>query len=73
MILFYSFFVDINESVVESAALSLVDGQLWDLHRPITVAGDGEDHECTIEFLRFTDKDPYQVRRKFALVGVKAM
>lgn len=40
------------------SALALVDGELWDLHRPLV-------SDCSLELLHFHDEDPFHVNRAF--------
>jgi len=48
--------LDINESVVQHSALALVNGQPWDMHRPLT-------EDCSLKFLFYTDADPTLVNK----------
>ncbi|VDO94191.1 unnamed protein product, partial [Soboliphyme baturini] len=48
----------INEQFMISAALALVDGKLWDMHRPLV-------SDCSLKFLYFTDENPYFVNRAY--------
>ena len=52
-----SFFVDISQHVIETSALALVNGQLWDMHRPL-------EGDCELQFLNFHMRDPYQVTQQ---------
>jgi len=45
--------------VSDHAILAEVDGQLWDMHRPLT-----SDVEC-LKFLHFKESDPYYVNKAF--------
>lgn len=38
------------------AALALVNGEVWDMHRPL-------ESDCSLEFLRFRDSEPAQLNR----------
>jgi len=44
--------------LLERSALALVDGELWDMNRPLT-------EDCTVELLHFHMKDPFHVNRAF--------
>lgn len=52
------FFVDLGESHCQRSALALIDGNPWDMHRPIK-------HSCTLELLHFNIEDPYMVNKAF--------
>ena len=49
---------DLSEAVLQRAALAEVDGQPWDMHRPISA------ESCTLRYLYFRDPDPFVVRRR---------
>lgn len=53
--IFY-FLLDLNEWHCKRAVLALVDGQLWDMYKPLT-------HSCEIQFLTFKDEDPEEVNQ----------
>eukprot|EP00094_Tigriopus_californicus_P011028 TCALIF_10639-PA protein Name:"Similar to mRpL39 39S ribosomal protein L39, mitochondrial (Drosophila melanogaster)" AED:0.10 eAED:0.10 QI:29/0.8/1/1/0.6/0.66/6/84/336 len=46
------------EYLVDRSALALVNGKLWDMHRPL-------EEDCTIELMHFRQDDPFQVNRAF--------
>jgi len=48
----------IGEMLMDRSALALVNGQLWDMHRPL-------EEDCTINLLHFHQKDPFHVNRAF--------
>ncbi|XP_076438446.1 large ribosomal subunit protein mL39-like [Babylonia areolata] len=48
----------IDELLTTRSALALVDGQPWDMHRPLT-------HSCQLELLHFHDLDPTIVNEAF--------
>eukprot|EP00088_Acartia_fossae_P028070 TRINITY_DN28846_c0_g1_i1.p1 TRINITY_DN28846_c0_g1~~TRINITY_DN28846_c0_g1_i1.p1 ORF type:complete len:349 (-),score=79.70 TRINITY_DN28846_c0_g1_i1:117-1163(-) len=48
----------IGEMLMERSALALVNGQLWDMHRPL-------EEDCTVKLLHFHDQDPFHVNRAF--------
>lgn len=49
--------LDLGELMTERSIVAEVDGQVWDMHRPL------EDN-CTLRLLnmKMKDEDPYQVR-----------
>ncbi len=47
-----------SAAVVDRSALALVDGKLWDMHRPL-------ESDCTVELLHFHLDDPYHVNKAF--------
>lgn len=47
-----------SESHVDRSALALVNGQLWDMERPL-------EEDCTVQLLHFNDEDPFHVNRAF--------
>ncbi|CAL4060314.1 unnamed protein product, partial [Meganyctiphanes norvegica] len=49
---------DINSTVMERSVLAEVNGQLWDMHRPL-------EEECTLKFLHFRQPDPHYVNKAF--------
>jgi len=54
----YNCALHISEHVARSAALALVDGKAWDMHRPL-------NGNCQLKFLYFTDPDPSLVNRAY--------
>jgi len=48
----------ISEMLVDRSALALVNGQLWDMNRPL-------EEDCSIKLLHFHQKDPFHVNRAF--------
>jgi len=46
------------EMLVERSALAMVNGQLWDMNRPL-------EEDCTIQLLHFHMDDPFHVNRAF--------
>lgn len=48
----------ISEVVVDRSALALVNGKVWDMHRPL-------EEECSVELLHFHQDDPFHVNRTF--------
>ncbi|XP_050415778.1 39S ribosomal protein L39, mitochondrial [Patella vulgata] len=48
----------IQELLVNRSALALVNGEPWDMHRPLK-------EDCSIEFLHFLDEDPRIVNKAF--------
>ena len=54
----FVFFSDISEVVVDRSALALVNGKVWDMHRPL-------EEECSVELLHFHQDDPFHVNRTF--------
>merc|ERR1719228_156720 len=46
------------EMLTERSALALVDGQIWDMHRPL-------EDDCKVELLHFHCEDPFHVNRAF--------
>ena len=51
-------FLDISEVLLDRSALAMVNGTLWDMHRPL-------EEESVIELLHFHDDDPFHVNRAF--------
>ena len=49
-------FSDMSETHVDRSALALVNGQLWDMERPL-------EEDCTVQLLHFNDEDPFHVNR----------
>ncbi|XP_070607867.1 large ribosomal subunit protein mL39 isoform X2 [Erythrolamprus reginae] len=54
----YSCAMHLSEWYCNRAALALVDGQLWDMYRPLT-------HSCEIQFLTFKDEDAEEVNKAY--------
>uniref|UniRef100_W5MXL4 Large ribosomal subunit protein mL39 n=1 Tax=Lepisosteus oculatus TaxID=7918 RepID=W5MXL4_LEPOC len=54
----YSCARHLTEWHVSTAALALVDGQPWPLHRPLT-------QSCTLSLLSFKDQDPQEVNQAY--------
>lgn len=48
----------IQELLMTRSALALVDGQPWDMHRPLT-------HSCELQFMHFQDVDPTLANEAF--------
>ena len=48
----------LTEMLMERSALAMVNGQLWDMHRPL-------EEDCTVELLHFHTDDPFHVNRAF--------
>eukprot|EP00095_Tigriopus_kingsejongensis_P006274 maker-scaffold990_size72856-snap-gene-0.22 protein:Tk06274 transcript:maker-scaffold990_size72856-snap-gene-0.22-mRNA-1 annotation:"mitochondrial 39s ribosomal protein l39" len=46
------------EYLMERSALALVNGKIWDMHRPL-------EEDCTVELMHFRQDDPFQVNRAF--------
>lgn len=51
-----SLYVDMKSNIKTLAALALVNGEVWDMHRPL-------ESDCSLEFLRFRDSEPAQLNR----------
>ncbi|XP_037077996.1 39S ribosomal protein L39, mitochondrial-like [Pollicipes pollicipes] len=49
----------LSDEVVGRAALAEVNGELWDMHRPITA------ESCTLKYLYFTDANPFHANKAF--------
>lgn len=47
-----------NKMIMERSVLAEVNGQVWDMHRPL------EDN-CTLRFLHFRQSDPYYANKAF--------
>lgn len=47
---------DLSEWHCKKSILALVDGQVWDMYRPLTKS-------CEIQFLTFKDDDPEEVNK----------
>ena len=43
---------------MDRSALALVNGKVWDMHRPL-------EEECSVELLHFHQEDPFHVNRTF--------
>jgi len=48
----------IREFLCDRSALALVNGQLWDMHRPL-------EEDCTVELLHFQCDEPFHLNRAF--------
>lgn len=48
----------LSEMLIDRSALALVNGQLWDMHRPL-------EEDCTIELAHFHMEDPFHLNRVF--------
>ena len=44
--------------LVDRSALAVVNGELWDMHRPL-------EEDCTVELIHFHSDDPFHVNRAF--------
>ena len=63
-------FPDLSEMLMDRSALAMVNGQLWDMHRPIgsEVLEDrpsADDADVQLELLHFHQEDPFHVNRAF--------
>jgi len=47
-----------QELLMQRSVLALVDGEPWDMHRPLL-------HDCTLSFLHFKDANPRHVNQAF--------
>lgn len=45
-----------TEHIGNQAVLALVNGKLWDMHRPLM-------EDCQLSFLHFRDEDPRMVNK----------
>ncbi|XP_032075959.1 39S ribosomal protein L39, mitochondrial [Thamnophis elegans] len=54
----YSCAMHLSEWYFKRSVLALVDGQLWDMYRPLT-------HSCEIQFLTFKDEDAEEVNKAY--------
>uniref|UniRef100_A0A8C5SWV6 Large ribosomal subunit protein mL39 n=1 Tax=Laticauda laticaudata TaxID=8630 RepID=A0A8C5SWV6_LATLA len=54
----YSCAMHLSEWYTKRSVLALVDGQLWDMYRPLT-------HSCEIQFLTFKDEDAEEVNKAY--------
>ncbi|XP_020645286.3 large ribosomal subunit protein mL39 [Pogona vitticeps] len=54
----YSCAMHLSELHCKKSVLALVDGQLWDMYKPLT-------HSCEIQFLTFKDEDPEEVNQAY--------
>lgn len=55
-VILFSFFLDLSEWHCRKSVLALVDGEVWDMYRPLTKS-------CEIQFLTFKDEDPEEVNK----------
>ena len=51
-------FADLSEMLLDRSALAQVNGQIWDMERPL-------EEDCTVELLHFHMDDPFHVNRAF--------
>lgn len=49
-------FLDLSEWHCKKSVLALVDGEVWDMYRPLTKS-------CEIQFLTFKDENPEEVNK----------
>lgn len=49
----------LSDAILQKAALAEVDGQPWDMHRPLTA------ESCSLRYLYFRDADPFSVNKAF--------
>ncbi|KAM4045286.1 large ribosomal subunit protein mL39 [Anomaloglossus baeobatrachus] len=49
---------DLSEWYCAKSVLALVDGELWDMYKPLTKS-------CSIQFLTFKDEDPEEVNKAY--------
>ncbi|XP_068126679.1 large ribosomal subunit protein mL39 isoform X2 [Hyperolius riggenbachi] len=54
----YNCAMHLNEWYCERSVLALVDGEPWDIYRPLTKS-------CNIQFLTFKDEDPEEVNKAY--------
>ncbi|XP_044298296.1 39S ribosomal protein L39, mitochondrial isoform X2 [Varanus komodoensis] len=54
----YSCAMHLSEWHCKRSVLALVDGQYWDMYKPLT-------HSCEIQFLTFKDEDPDEVNKAY--------
>ncbi|KAH9494595.1 54S ribosomal protein L39, mitochondrial [Bulinus truncatus] len=54
----YNCAMHMQELLMNRSALALVNGELWDMHRPL-------ETDCELEFLHFEDEDPRTVNNAF--------
>ena len=52
----FSLSLDLSEWHCKKSVLALVDGEVWDMYRPLTKS-------CEIQFLTFKDEDPEEVNK----------
>lgn len=52
----YNCAMHMKSNIKTLAALALVNGEVWDMHRPL-------ESDCSLEFLRFRDSEPAQLNR----------
>ena len=50
-LLFFITYADISELLCNRSALALVNGEPWDMHRPL-------EADCELKFLHFKDENP---------------
>lgn len=54
----YNCALHMTEHIMNQAVLALVNGELWDMHRPLM-------EDCELSFLHFRDEDPRTVNKAF--------
>ncbi|XP_069801318.1 large ribosomal subunit protein mL39 [Dendropsophus ebraccatus] len=54
----YNCAMHLSEWYCTKSVLALVDGELWDMYKPLTKS-------CTIQFLTFKDEDPEEVNKAY--------
>jgi hypothetical protein len=56
--------IDLGEIATERTLVAEVNGQLWDMHRPL-------EDSCALRLLhtKMKDEDPYQVCNNLRLIG----
>lgn len=52
----FKFSLDLSEWHCKNSVLAFVDGEIWDMYRPLTKS-------CEIQFLTFKDEDPEEVNK----------
>lgn len=52
----YNCAMHMKSNIKTLAALALVNGEVWDMHRPL-------ESDCSLEFLKFRDSEPAQLNR----------
>lgn len=55
---FFYVFSDMSEMLITRSVLAEVNGQLWDMHRPL-------EEDCELRLLHFRENDPYHVNKAF--------
>lgn len=54
----YNIAQHLTEMLCDRSALALVNGQIWDMHRPL-------EEDCTVELLHFHTEEPFHLNRAF--------